>query len=171
MKSKRKTLITVLVALLGVNVAQAAPYYDKAHVVSATPIFQEVREPHRECWQEQQGYRYEARERSNGGAILGGVFGGLLGSTVGKGSGKVVSTAAAAITGAIVGDRLDNRDSEAYAASPRYVQQCRTWDEVHREVSAYNVVYRYQGQEYTTVLPYDPGNSVRVRVDVAVADD
>jgi uncharacterized protein YcfJ len=35
-------------------------------------------------------------------------------------------------------------------------------------VVGYDVVYRYQGREYTTFMPYDPGRTVKVRVQVSL---
>ncbi|MCS6787183.1 MAG: glycine zipper 2TM domain-containing protein, partial [Thiobacillaceae bacterium] len=138
-----------------------------------TPVYEEVNTPRRECWTERVGYEseYRAPERSYGGAIIGAIAGGIIGNQVGKGTGKTVATAVGAATGAIVGDNLDNDwRGERYVSRPRYEERCRSYDQWERRLTGYSVTYRYQGREYTTFLPYDPGNTVRVRVQVTLAD-
>ena len=148
-------------------------FRDTASVVASTPVYESVNAPQRDCWTEQVGYeRAGSPDRSYGGAILGGLAGGLLGNTIGKGNGRSVATAVGAATGAIVGDNIDN-DGHAYRPAeqrPRYEQRCRTVDNWSRQLTGYNVTYRYQGHDYTTFLPYDPGQSVRVRVNVSLAE-
>ena len=36
-------------------------------------------------------------------------------------------------------------------------------------IDGYDVVYRYKGQRYATRMPYDPGDSLKVRVDIRPA--
>ena len=99
-------------------------------------------------------------DRSATGAVVGGAAGGLLGNQVGRGSGRTAATATGAITGAVVGDRVDNR--QAAAAAPG--QRCRTVETTREVVRAYTVVYRYNGRNITTTMPYDPGQAVRVAI-------
>src|SRR5262245_1246666 len=96
------------------------------------------------------------------GAVVGGAAGGLLGAQVGSGSGRNAAAAAGAIGGAVVGDRLQN--PEQVAAQPG--QRCRTVETARDVVRGYSVVYRYNGRDITTTLPYHPGNTVRVAVGV-----
>lgn len=49
------------------------------------------------------------------------------------------------------------------AAAP---QQCRSVPTTREVVKGYTVVYRYNGRDITTTLPYDPGPTVRVGVGV-----
>jgi hypothetical protein len=93
---------------------------------------------------------------------VGGVAGGVLGNQVGRGSGRTAATAAGAIGGAIVGDRIQN--SQTAAAQP--VQRCRTVEGTRDVVRGYTVVYRYNGRDITTTLPYNPGSTVRVGVGI-----
>lgn len=108
-----------------------------------------------------------SENRSASGAIIGGIAGGLLGSQVGGGSGRNAAAAAGAIVGSIVGDRVANPE----APQTQQVQRCRQVESYHEEVSGYNVVYRYNGREITTRLPYQPGATVRVGVSLDVMDD
>jgi len=93
--------------------AFAADFTDTARVVSSTPIYERVSEPKRECWTET--VQVAPKERSMGGAIVGGVAGGLLGSQVGGGSGNTAATGAGAVAGTIIGDRVANPDSNRSA--------------------------------------------------------
>lgn len=98
--------------------------------------------------------------RSATGAIVGGAAGGLLGSQVGRGDGRTAATATGAIAGAVVGDRVDNRQT----AAGQPAQRCRTVEMTREVVRGYTVVYRYNGRDITTTMPYDPGQAVRVAV-------
>ncbi len=101
--------------------------------------------------------------RSSTGAMVGATAGGLLGNQAGGGSGKGAATAAGAIAGAIVGDRVATQHSGS-AAQP--VQRCRTVESWREVIKGYKVVYRYNGRDLATTLPYHPGSSVRVGVGV-----
>jgi len=97
------------------------------------------------------------------GAVVGGAAGGLLGAQVGKGSGRDAAAAAGAIAGSVVGDRVQNPQA---SASAQPAQACRTVETTRDVVKGYTVVYRYNGRDITTTLPYNPGSTVRVGVSV-----
>jgi len=101
--------------------------------------------------------------RSMTGAVVGGAAGGLIGAQVGRGEGRTAATAAGAIAGAVVGDRVDNRQTTA-GAQP--ASRCRTVETTRDVIKGYTVVYRYNGRDITTTLPYNPGSSVRVGIGV-----
>lgn len=151
-------------------------FQDTARVVASTPIYESVNQPRRECWDEH--VRYESRgiertsERGVGASILGGVVGGVLGNSIGKGDGRKAATAAGVALGAIIGDRYGDEARAYPSVEPRtrVERQCRMVDNWSRKLSGYDVTYRYQGREYTTFMPYDPGNSVRVNVSVTLAE-
>jgi uncharacterized protein YcfJ len=65
-----------------------------------------------------------------------------------------------------VGDRLDNRDRGREVIYEREVRRCRMVDQWETRISGYLVTYEYGGRSYTTVLPYDPGHRLAVRVNV-----
>jgi uncharacterized protein YcfJ len=46
------------------------------------------------------------------------------------------------------------------------VQTCQTVNEVQQRVTGYQVTYDYRGQQFSTVLPQDPGPTLQVRVSV-----
>ena len=171
----KKSLITLAVASTIAAPAAFAggAFQDTAWVVARTPVYEEINTPRRECWTEQVSYESSAPTRSYGGAIIGALAGGILGNQVGKGTGKTVATAIGAATGALVGDNLDNdggRGERVVTSRPRVEERCRVIDQRERRLAGYNVVYRYQGREYTAFMPYEPGDTVRVRVQVSLAE-
>ncbi len=101
--------------------------------------------------------------RSYTGAAVGAVAGGLLGNQAGNGAGKGAATAAGTIAGAMIGDRVATQQTGT-AAQP--TQRCRTIESSREVIKGYNVVYRYNGRDVTTTLPYNPGRTVKVGVGV-----
>jgi uncharacterized protein YcfJ len=151
--------------------------YDYAKVLSAEPIvrYVTVTTPVRECWQETRyvDNRYNRRYSRNGpGTLLGAVIGGVIGHQVGSGRGNDAATIAGALIGASVGSQAARQngqyDGERQA---RQVERCETTyrEEQEERIDGYRVTYRYHGQKYRTEMPYDPGQRIRVRVDVRPA--
>ena len=169
----KRTVIAIAVALAaGAPAAFAGHGYDDyARVTDVDPQYERVNIPRKDCYTEYepQGY-YRSEHRSLVGPLIGGVAGGLLGAQVGEGSGKVAAAAAGAAVGAIVGDRLDNRDRDRQVVYGQEVRRCRLVDQWETRISSYRVTYEYAGRSYTTVLPYDPGGRLAVRVNVAPAE-
>ena len=150
--------------------------YDYAQVVSAQPIvnYVTVKTPVRECWEETQYYTVNSHAGSNAGATL---FGALVGSVVGhqfgSGGGNDAATVAGGLIGAAIGNDAARRRQGQYGVEQhsRPVERCKTSYREHREerIDGYRVTYRYHGQKYMTEMPYDPGNKLRVRVDIRPA--
>lgn len=166
-----RTLIiaSLLLTSSGAALADNSPsFIDRARVVSSTPIYQQINEPQRQCWNETVNDNYQPQQRSYGGAILGGLVGGLLGNTVGHGNGRTAAAAVGAVTGALVGNNISNSGNGG-DYGPRQVQRCREVDNYHQVVSGYSVDYQYHGQDYNTTLPYDPGKYVSLDVSAVVA--
>jgi uncharacterized protein YcfJ len=212
MEMKKSVLAFSLMSLFGG--AYAADFTDSARVISATPIYERVSEPRRECWTET--VQVAPKERSIGGAVVGGIAGGLLGSQVGGGHGNTAATGAGAVAGAVIGDRVSNPDSNRSmtgsvvggvagavlgsqvgggtgnkaatavggiagavigdrVANPdqphtEQVERCREVADSREVVKGYTVVYRYNGKDATTTLPYRPGSTIRVGVSVLDED-
>lgn len=151
-------------------------FQDTAWVLSSKPVYQEINQPRRECWEEKVGYEQRevirGSDNSVGSAIFGGLVGGVLGNSIGKGDGRKAATAAGAVLGAIAGDKFADSRREYGPAEPRVrvEQRCREVDNWTRKVTGYDVVYRYQGRDYTSFMPFDPGNKVRVNVSVSLAE-
>ena len=125
---------------------------------------------------------------SGAGAILGAIIGGVVGHQFGNSTGgRDRGTIAGAVVGGLIGNGIESSSSTASAQSPQYaqgvqpsvnyntapvetgtrsVERCRTVNDSREQISGYNVTYRYGNQQFTTRLPYDPGQTMRVRVQV-----
>lgn len=162
MQSKIAILATLALAA---TAAQAQDFEDWARVRSATPEYEKVNVPQQECRTEYVPVSSPSSYHPYAGPVIGGVAGGLLGSTIGRGNGKVAAAAAGAMIGTIVGANVQG--SQAYAGGgSQPVQRCATVDRWESRLSGYEVVYDYAGRSYQTVLPYNPGPNMRVRVSV-----
>jgi len=161
-------------ALIG---AYAATFTDNARVHSAEPMTENISIPHEECrqqWVQERGLRTggERQDRPYGGAIVGGLAGGVIGHQFGAGSGKDAATALGVVLGAITGDQMENRDQRgryddrSVPTGRREVQSCRTVYTPQTRITGYRVAYEYRGQQYTTVMPGNPGRNLLVRVTV-----
>jgi len=147
-------LAAAAVAALGTSgVARAAEY---ARVVSARPVTESVSVPRQECVNSQQLVQ---QQPSGGGAVVGALVGGLLGNQFGHGFGRAAATGAGAVAGAAVGNSVEVGANPPVAVP---TQQCRTVTGQENRVVAYDVVYEYHGQRYSTRLPEDPGPRLAV---------
>jgi uncharacterized protein YcfJ len=184
-----KRLLTATILVTGALGAQAQTVIDTARVRSAEPQYETTRVPRQECtnrwrpghgdrhsqaYQDQDQYQNQDAQRSYGGAVLGGLAGGVLGNQVGGGNGKVAATALGAVLGAFAGDNFDNRNArptqnypaQVYQTGGRGEERCQTVYETQSQLTGYQVVYEYRGQNYSTFMRNNPGNRLRVRVSV-----
>jgi len=184
MRKARGLLVLVgVLGVTGVALATPPPYsnsrynrasseYDYAPVTHVEPIVRQVRieTPRRECYDDT---RYVESPNPNVGAqtVLGGIIGGVLGHQIGHGNGRDFATVAGAAIGAGVGY---SNASRRYGSQTReeIVERCdvRYEHTTEERIDGYRVTYEYNGREYTTRLPYDPGERIKVRVAVAPAE-
>ncbi|MGQ0385319.1 MAG: glycine zipper 2TM domain-containing protein [Gammaproteobacteria bacterium] len=146
--------------------------YDYARVVDVEPLRRRVRvsEPVRECWDEVD-YASEGPLSSNhlGGTLMGALIGGALGNQVGDGRGRQVARAAGAIIGGAIGHNVSRERRRQRYGDEQYVyERCETRyrDSYEERIDGYEVTYEYAGRRYQTEMPYDPGERIRIRVDV-----
>jgi uncharacterized protein YcfJ len=177
--------LLVLVGVFGVTgVALAAPPpwsnsrhsrsgdYDYAPVTRVEPIVRQVRieTPRRECYDDVRHVDSRPPEVA-GRTLLGGIIGGVIGHQIGSGRGNDAATVAGAIIGAGIGHDSARRQ---YGSGTReeVVRRCdvRYEREYEERIEGYRVTYEYNGREYTTRMPYDPGERIKVRVAVAPAE-
>jgi uncharacterized protein YcfJ len=161
--------------------------YDYARVTHVEPQIRQVRisVPRRECYEEAgyapdygsgygPGYEQGGGERpAAGGMILGGLIGAVIGHQFGHGHERGIGTVAGAVIGSAIGhDAATQRrgDGQYGYAPPRAEsrERCETryTEQVEQRIDGYRVSYRYNDRDYQTVLPYDPGARLRVRVTV-----
>ena len=161
--------ISIAVAcMLALTQVNAHAYEALATVVGVAPITEQVNRPSQQCWTEtQQITRAAPQQRNYLGAIIGGVAGGLLGAQVGRGNGRIAGAAVGAGVGAVTGDTIANQNrGNATVTTTAPVQRCRQVDNFETVTTGYMVTYEYDGQRFSTRLPYNPGNQLRVNVAV-----
>lgn len=135
----------------------------QAKVISATPVVAQVEVPRQVCYDE---LRQEAPRSSGAGALLGAIAGGVVGNALGKGSGRVLATGAGVIGGAILGDHVEN---DGRTGTTRSVRRCEQQASYENQVVAYDVVYEFAGQRYSTQMPQEPGRTIPLQVTVSPA--
>jgi uncharacterized protein YcfJ len=149
---------------------------DFADVVRVEPVRRQVRvsEPVRECWQEErQASEGPFSYNHVGGTLLGGAIGTVVGNQIGHGRGKDVARVAGALIGGAIGHNVSvDRQRQLGGSQPQSYERCETRyrDSFVERIDGYDVTYEYAGREYVTRMPYDPGERIRVRVDVTPAD-
>ncbi len=162
-----KLILLPLLATIALA-AQAETFVDTARVRDVRPQFESVVVPRQAC---STGWINETQrfqgDRNYGGAVIGGVAGAVLGNQLGNGHGREAATALGAVVGAFTGDHFSNRGrGDRYEQVPRQVQTCQTVNDVQQRLAGYQVTYEYRGQQYTALLPQDPGRNLQVRVSV-----
>lgn len=132
----------------------------QARVVSSTPVVAQVAVPRQVCYDE---LRQEPARSSGAGAVVGAIAGGAMGNAIGKGAGRAVTTGLGVILGAAVGDHIE---TDGRTGTTRSVQHCEQQNSYQNQVVAYNVVYEYGGQRYSTQMKRQPGATIPVSVTV-----
>ncbi len=150
--------------------------YDYAPVTHVEPIVRQVRveTPRRECWNDV--HYVESRPHISdpgvgGRTLLGGIIGGVIGHQFGSGRGQDAATVAGALIGSGVGYDAGAR-RVGRSGHEEVVRRCdvRYERDYEERIEGYRVTYEYNGREFTTRLPYDPGDRIRVRVAVSPAE-
>jgi uncharacterized protein YcfJ len=158
--------------------------YGWADVLRVDPVYEEApagdqpSTPPQPCYEEQVPVRTAPPEddsaKRTAGGVLGAIVGGLLGHQVGKGDGRKVATVGGAAAGAVVGSKIaaDSGGDRQPPPVQKYTieRRCPGGETGSRHVAAYDVEYRYRGDVYTSRLNYDPGDRIRVKVNVTPAD-
>ncbi len=138
---------------------------DFARVIESRPVY--AANAKQECWNPRAGVYEEVREenktRIGKGAAVGAVAGGVLGHQVDQGGG----TAAGAILGGILGHQLERRQNRNEQDDLDF-NRCRVMAgyEGSGGVQQYEVRYEYDGREYVTYMPNQPGRRLRLGEDI-----
>ena len=151
-----QTFIASAVAAAALASAPASAMDILARVISSTPVVQQIAVPRQVCANETVATQ---APKSGAGAVMGAIAGGAAGNAIGNGGGRAVATMIGLVGGAMVGDRIEGPNTQL-----QNVQQCTTQTYYENRASYFNVVYEYQGTQYTAQMPNDPGLHVRLRV-------
>jgi uncharacterized protein YcfJ len=159
MIAKFATQKTLLLATFGAlaSVATASGAQELGRVISSTPVIAQVAVPRQVCSQQQvqvQG------QKSGAGTLMGAIAGGAIGNQFGGGEGRAVATLLGIVGGAMVGDRVEG----SAPTQTQNVQSCTTQTFYENRTTAYNVVYEFNGKQYSVQMPQDPGPTVRLQV-------
>jgi len=139
-----------------------------ADVLRVDPVYDRVRGPAREVCEDMTIERPLDNGNRAAGTVLGAIVGGVLGSTVGKGDGRRAATVAGAVAGGAIGNGVARGNEGYYDGVERH---CRMVDgPAENRVVAYDVQYRYRGDVFMSRLDYDPGDRLRVRINIQPAE-
>ena len=152
-----KQTVLVAMAACGVTFACMSQAQETGRVISSIPVISQVAVPRQVCSQNQVQVQ---SQKSGAGGIMGALAGGAIGSNVGGGDGRIAATMLGVIGGAILGDRIEG----AGPAQTQNVQSCTTQTFYENRTTAYNVVYEFNGKQYSVQMPQDPGPTVRLQV-------
>lgn len=113
---------------------------------------------------------------ANVATVIGGLVGAAVGSQVGGGSARYATAALGTMVGGMAGRQVYENTHRRVRSSS--VQVCDPVPDDGRHddgrygpvndgrVTGYDVTYEYAGRTYTTRTSYNPGDRIRVRVDV-----
>ena len=142
MKHSRTSLYSLTAAgALAVTTLVASPASAEqvstwATVTQTRPIYSQVSDPQQRCWSER-----------------------VIDTEVMR-----IDEAPIGVSGRVI-ERPNGKDLVA-VPHEREIQRCGTVDQGRMQLQGYEVHYQYGGRDYTTQLPYDPGQRLRVNVDV-----
>jgi len=158
-------------ALLLATPSFADTRYEYAQVIESRPVYRsvEISMPREECWNEEVAHTRDTRSTSRTPAILGTIIGGALGNAVGHGkSNKRVGTVVGAVLGHSIGRDIVADYSSDREVRYETVRQCETVYEYREEerLVGYQVVYRYNDEDYSVRMDDDPGEQVRLKVNI-----
>lgn len=170
--ARRGTAWLASAALLAAApLAGAEQFWVDAPVLDVQPLVRvvQVTVPQQVCWNEPVTTAGgPAGPRSHTPALLGGIVGGVVGNQFGGGRGRTALTIAGALLGASVGNDVANRRRAYTPPVTTLEQRCQVEQVSHEEerVDGYRVTYSYGGREFVTHSPVEPGERIRVRVQV-----
>ena len=147
---------------------QKHSFTDTARVTDVEPIYRtvSVSRPHEECWTEEVEY---TRPGHGGDRAAGMIIGGLIGGAIGH---NVDDSRNAPLVGALIGSAIGHdaagKRRHRHSRHIGYEEQCRTVNNYYDEeqLDGYRVTYRYKGRSYSTHMDHDPGDQIKVRVNV-----
>ncbi len=171
MKTRILAIIgTSLGLIAGSSLAETS--FETAQVVESRPIYElvEISTPQEQCWEEEVAVdRYSSRRGSNTPVLVSTVIGGAIGNAVGHGkSNKRIGAVLGAMLGHSIGRDIISQNEQASIRDYQTVQRCETVYQRHEEerLIGYQVTYLYNGEEHSVRTDSDPGEEIRLRVNV-----
>ncbi len=168
-------LSALLGSLLSIQ-ANANSHTDYAKVTNVSPLYEtiSIREPHRESHLEERVVKRKGGSSSATPQILGALIGGAIGNKLGhnKSNKRVGAVAGAILGGSIASDISRNNRHNHHGSYTKTERVCTTSHSVRHEkqVTGYDVDYKYRGRVYSTITEVHPGDQIRVAVDVSPID-
>lgn len=166
----------ILSALTSATYAGPERSIDYARVTQVNPVYDTIerRIPREQCWVETvREERPQYTNHSATGTLLGGLIGGAVGHAVGHGkNNKKIGAVVGTVLGMSIAHdatRHQRRETSHYRnASYRDVERCETRYEVKTEqvLNGYDVEYKYRGRLYNTFMDRQPGDKIKVAVQV-----
>lgn len=164
----RQTLIGAIAGGIAVTAAGAFAGYQLlendryAEVVAVRPVMVTVNVPRQECRDQLVTRQRPVKDPNQiAGTVAGAVVGGVVGTQIGGGSGKKLATVGGAVAGGYAGNKIQEsiQERNTYQETERV---CNTVNDKRQERAGYDVTYRYNDQERTIRLDYDPGERIPV---------
>lgn len=161
-------LLTVLAPAAAFAAHGGGAAYHTADVIDAVPVTRTIRVPvdQEVCWDETY-YERAGPPRSAAPGIIGAIVGGVIGNQFGGGSGKDVLTVAGAAAGASVAHSAHKRrNPDRYYEVTEQRCDWETHYTTEEQIIAWDVTYEYNGEIFETRMREEPGERIRVRVNV-----
>lgn len=167
-----KLIGTIAVVGLISSQAMAETSFQTAPVVESRAIYEvvEISTPQEQCWEEETVVdSYGSRSTSKTPLIVSTILGGAIGNAVGHNkSNQRVGAVLGAMLGHSIGRDIMRRNERPSSREYQTVQRCETVYQQHEEerLVGYQVTYLYNGEEYSVRTNSDPGEEIRVRVNI-----
>lgn len=168
MNTKMIGTVTVL-GLLSAG-AFAETSYETASVLESRAIYEivEISSPQEQCWEEEVAVDRRGSQ-SKTPLLVSTILGGAIGNAVGHNkSSQRVGAVLGAMLGHSVGRDIMRGNESVASREYQTVQRCETVYRQHEEerLVGYQVTYLYNGEEYSLRTKTDPGDEIRLRVNV-----
>ncbi len=150
--------------------------YVEGRVISSTPVYEthwyyrSNSDHRRDTYKEVCRIRdIEIHRSSSSAGPAGAIIGGALGAHVGsQAGGSPESAIAGAIAGGVIGGLVGNEiDRDNTTVHYRRERECDTrYRYENRELIGYDVLYRYNGREFSIFTNEHPGRYIQLRVEI-----
>lgn len=158
-----------LLVVSGTALAQSS--YESVAVISAQPVYQltRIETPQERCVEERVVIERRNQQASGTPIIVSTIIGGALGNAVGNNkSSRRVGAVLGAVLGNSVGRDIARQSQSSDTREYQTVERCETVFVSHEEerLLGYDVIYQFNGHQYSVRTEQDPGSQMKVRVEV-----